>query len=177
MRRLRAPDLASGWGIRTRSSRSTHFDPGNYQNGAVWPHDTAIAAAGMARYGERAAAARTIAEIGDTANAFPDRRLPELFGGETRKAGHAPHTYPVACSPQAWSAAAAFLCVRTMFGLEVAPDGRSVTLDPILPDGVDRFEARGLHVGAGAIDLQIVRARGRARMGSVQASGVSVAVR
>ena len=176
-RRLRRSDLASGWGIRTRSSRSTHFDPGNYQNGAVWPHDTAIAAAGMARYGERAAAARTIAEIADTANAFPDRRLPELFGGEARRAGHAPNTYPVACSPQAWSAAAAFLCVRTMLGLEVAPDGKSLTLDPILPDRVDRFEARGLHVGTGVIDVQITRARGRARVSGVQASGVSVAHR
>jgi glycogen debranching enzyme len=175
-RRLRQPDLASGWGIRTRSSRSTHFDPGNYQNGAVWPHDTAIAAAGMARYGERAGAARTIAEIVDTAAAFPDRRLPELFGGERRRPGRPPNTYPVACSPQAWSAAAAFLCVRTMLGLEVAPDGKSVTLDPILPDGVDRFEVQGLRIGTGALDVQITRTRGRVRVDSVRASGISVAV-
>jgi glycogen debranching enzyme len=175
-RRLRRSDLASGWGIRTRSSRSTHFDPGNYQNGAVWPHDTAIAAAGMARYGERAAAGRTIAEIIDTAAAFPDRRLPELFGGEARRPGRPPKTYPVACSPQAWSAAAAFLCVRTMLGLEVGPDGSSVTLDPILPDGVDRFEARGLRVGTGALDVQITRTRGHVKVSGVQASGISVAI-
>jgi glycogen debranching enzyme len=175
-RRLRQPDLASGWGIRTRSSRSTHFDAGNYQNGAVWPHDTAIAAAGMARYGERAGAARTIAEILDTATAFPDRRLPELFNGEARRHGRPPKTYPVACSPQAWSAAAAFLCVRTMLGLEVAPDSASVTLDPILPDGVDRFEARGLRVGTGALDIQITRTRGRVGVSGVQASGISVAI-
>jgi glycogen debranching enzyme len=175
-RRLRHPDLASGWGIRTRSSRSTHFDPGSYQNGAVWPHDTAIAAAGMARYGDSAAAARTIAEIVDTATAFPDRRLPELFSGEARRPGRPPKTYPVACSPQAWSAAAAFLCVRTMLGLEVAPDGGSVTLDPILPDGVDRFEAQGLRVGTGTLDVQITRTRGRARVNAVQASGISIAI-
>jgi glycogen debranching enzyme len=176
-RRLREPDLASGWGIRTRSSRSKHFDPGNYQNGAVWPHDTAIAAAGMARYGDRAGGARTIAEILDTANAFPDRRLPELFGGQSRRPDERPHTYPVACSPQAWSAAAAFLCVRTMLGLEVSPDGRSVTLDPLLPNGVDQFEALRLRVGTGTIDVNLVRARGRVRVGSVQASGVSAAIR
>lgn len=176
-RRLREPDLASGWGIRTRSSRSKHFDPGNYQNGAVWPHDTAIAAAGMARYGDRAGAARTIAEIVDTANAFPDRRLPELFGGQPRRPGERPHTYPVACSPQAWSAAAAFLCVRTMLGLEVSADGTAVTLDPLLPDGVDRFETLGLRVGTGTIDMRITRTRGRARMDSVQASGVLVSQR
>ena len=176
-RRLREPDLASGWGIRTRSSGSKHFDPGNYQNGAVWPHDTAIAAAGMARYGDRAGAARTIAEILDTANAFPDRRLPELFGGQPRRRGERPHVYPVACSPQAWSAAAAFLCVRTMLGLEVSADGTAVTLDPLLPDGIDRFETHGLRVGSGTIDVRITRTRGRARIESVQASDVSVAKR
>jgi glycogen debranching enzyme len=176
-RRLREPDLASGWGIRTRSSRSKHFDPGNYQNGAVWPHDTAIAAAGMARYGDRAGAARTIAEIVDTANAFPDRRLPELFGGQARQPDEEPHRYPVACSPQAWSAAAAFLCVRTMLGLEVSADGTSVSLDPLLPGGVDRFETVGLRVGTGTVDVQLTRMRGRVRASGVQASGISVRVR
>ena len=131
----------------------------------------------MARYGDRAGATRTIAEILDTANAFPDRRLPELFGGQPRRPGERPHTYPVACSPQAWSAAAAFLCVRTMLGLEVSADGTAVTLDPLLPDGVDRFETQGLRVGTGSIDVRITRTRGRARMDSVQASGVSVSQR
>ncbi|TMC67753.1 MAG: hypothetical protein E6J13_16010, partial [Chloroflexi bacterium] len=74
-KRLRRPDLASGWGIRTRSSRSKHYDPVSYQNGSVWPHDTAIAAAGMARYGDKAAAARTIAEMIASAAAFPDNRI------------------------------------------------------------------------------------------------------
>jgi len=64
-----------------------------------------------------------------------------------------------------------------MLGLEVAPDGASVTLDPILPDGVDRFEARGLRVGTGALDVAITRARGRVRVTDVQASGVSVETR
>lgn len=176
-RRLRRPDLASGWGIRTRSSRSKHFDPRSYQNGAVWPHDTAIAAAGMARYGDRPGAARTIGEMLDAASAFADRRLPELFGGQARRADEAPHTYPVACSPQAWSAAAAFLCVRTMLGLEVSADGTAVSFDPLLPAGVDRFETHGLRVGTGVIDVCITRTRGRANIDSVQASGVSVTKR
>jgi len=176
-RRLRAPDLASGWGIRTRSSRSVHYKPLSYQNGSVWPHDTAIAAAGMRRYGDRVGAARTIAEMIATARAFPDRRIPELFGGAPRRGDRPPDRYPVACSPQAWSAAAAFLCVRTMLGLEVSADGTTVTLDPLLPDGVDRFETQGLRVGTGTIDVRITRTRGRARMDSVQASGVLVTER
>jgi glycogen debranching enzyme len=172
-RRLRQADLASGWGIRTRSSRSKHYDPGSYQNGAVWPHDTAIAAAGMARYGDKARAATTIAEMIATAKAFPDWRIPELFGGQPRRRGVAPTSYPVACVPQAWSAAATFLCVRTMLGLQIGPDGGTVTLDPLLPDGVGRFEASSLRVGTGTIDVRIERRRGQARVTDVQATGVS----
>jgi len=176
-RRLRQPDLASGWGIRTRSSRSKHYDPVSYQNGSVWPHDTAFAAAGMARYGDKAGAARTITEMIAAAKAFPDRRIPELFGGQAKRRDVAPTTYPVACVPQAWSAAATFLCIRTMLGLAVGADGTTVTLDPLLPDGVDRFEASGLRVGTGAIDLRIERKRGRARLIDLQASGLAVSGR
>jgi glycogen debranching enzyme len=172
--RLRQPDLASGWGIRTRSSRSKHYDPVSYQNGAVWPHDTAIAAAGMARYGDRAGAARTIAEMIATAKAFPDSRIPELFGGQPKRGGVPPTGYPVACVPQSWSAAATFLCLRTMLGLAVAPHGREIALDPLLPEGVDRFEATNLRVGTGRIDVRIERQRGRARLTDVQAAGVAV---
>src|SRR5205807_1812720 len=114
----------------------------SYENGSVWPHDTAFAAAGMARYGDKAGAARTIAEMIAAAAAFSDRRIPELFGGQPKRPGVSPTPYPVACVPQAWSAAATFLCVRTMLGLSVGPDGTTVTLDPLLPDGVDRTERK-----------------------------------
>lgn len=175
-RRLRQPDLASGWGIRTRSSRSARYRPRSYHNGTVWPHDTAIASAGMARY-DRSAAAETIAELIETAKAFPDRRIPELFGGEPRRRDEPPATYPVACVPLAWSAAATFSCVRTMLGLELSPDGTRVTLDPLLPPGVDRFEARGLRVGTGTIDVQIARKRENARVIDRQATGIRLVVR
>ena len=173
--RLRQADLASGWGIRTRSSRSKRFKPLSYHNGSVWPHDTAIAAAGMARY-DKDAAARTIGEMIATAAAFPDTRIPELFGGEAKRKGKPPSAYPVACVPIAWSAGAPFLCARMILGLAVAPDGRSVVLDPLLPDGVDRFEAHDLRVGTGSIDVRITRRRGRAAVDDFQASGVSVDV-
>ena len=172
-RRLRQPDMASGWGIRTRSSRSKHYDPVSYQNGSVWPHDTAFAAAGIARYGDKPGAARTIAEMMATAKAFPDWRIPELFGGQPKQRDVAPTTYPVACVPQAWSAAATFLCIRTMLGLAVNADGTRITLDPLLPDGVGRFEAAGLRVGTGSIDVRIEKKSGRARVTALQASGVS----
>ena len=171
--RLRRPDLASGWGIRTRSSRSKHYRPLSYQNGSVWPHDTAIAASGMAHYDKRAAAL-TVGEMIAAAAAFPDTRIPELFGGQPKQRGKPPTSYPVACVPQAWSAAAPFLCIRIMLGLEVGPDGRSVRIDPVLPEGVDRFEVHGMRVGTGSIDARIARRGGRAVVDDVQASGVSV---
>src|SRR5438876_5239557 len=174
-RRLRAPDLASGWGIRTRSSRSKHYNPVSYQNGSVWPHDTAFAAAGMARYGDKTGAARTIADMIAAAKAFPDWRIPELFGGQPRRLDVAPTTYPVACVPLAWSAASPFLCIRTMLGLSVAPDGATVALDPLLPEGVDRFEATGLRVGSGDMDVRIARRRGRVRVEEIDARGLTVA--
>ena len=174
-RRLGEPDLASGWGIRTRSSRSKHYNPVSYQNGSVWPHDTAFAAAGMARYGDKVGAARTIAEMIAAAKAFPDWRIPELFGGQPRRAGVEPTTYPVACVPLAWSAASPFLCIRTMLGLSVAADGSTVGLDPLLPDGVDRFEATRLRVGSGDMDVRIARRRGRVHVEEIHARGLTVA--
>src|SRR2546423_14351902 len=83
-RRLRQPDLASGWGIRTRSSRSKHYDPVSYQNGSVWPHDTAFAAAGMARYGDKAGAPRAIAGMIAAAKALSDRRGPQALRRQPR---------------------------------------------------------------------------------------------
>lgn len=175
--RLRRPDMASGWGIRTRSARSRHFDEVSYHNGSVWPHDTAIAAAGMARYGSRRAAASTIGELLAAAATYPDHRLPELYGGDRRAGDGPPRRYPVACSPQAWTAAAAFMCVRTMLGLQVSPDGRRVTLDPLLPSGVSRFEARGLRVGRGSLDVRIEARAGRARVTAASASGMELGTR
>src|SRR6266566_8570077 len=174
-RRLRQRDLASGWGIRTRSSHSKHYNPVSYQNGSVWPHDTAFAAAGMARYGDKAGAARTIAEMIAAAKAFPDWRIPELFGGQPKKRGVAPTTYPVACVPLAWSAASPFLCIRTMLGLEVGPDGSTISFNPLLPEGVNRFEAASLRVGTGTIDVRIERRRGRAHVEEIHARGLTVA--
>jgi glycogen debranching enzyme len=131
----------------------------------------------MARYGDKAGAAKTIAEMVATAKAFPDWRIPELFGGQPKKRGVAPTTYPVACVPLAWSAASPFLCIRTMLGLSVGPDGATVTLDPLLPEGVNRFEATGLRVGIGTLNVRIERKRGRARLIDLQASGLAVSAR
>jgi len=131
----------------------------------------------MARYGDKVGAAKTIAEMVATAKAFPDWRIPELFGGQPKKRGVAPTTYPVACVPLAWSAASPFLCIRTMLGLKVGPDGSTISFNPLLPEGVNRFEAASLRVGTGTIDVRIERRRGRVRLTDVRASGLAVTAR
>ncbi len=117
--RLLAPDMFSGWGIRTLSSRNPGYNPIGYHIGSVWPHDTSLVANGLARAGQHGAAQRVIDGLLDAAEES-DGRLPELFAGFDR--GATPHLvpYPSACSPQAWATGAIFLSVRTLMGIPAA---------------------------------------------------------
>jgi glycogen debranching enzyme len=117
--RLLAPDMFSGWGIRTLSSRNPGYNPIGYHVGSVWPHDTSLIANGLARAGQHAAAQRVISGLLDAAEAS-DGRLPELFGGFDRGATPDLVPYPTACSPQAWATGAIFLSVRTLLGIPAA---------------------------------------------------------
>jgi glycogen debranching enzyme len=120
--RLLRDDMFSGWGIRTLSSDMRGFNPLEYHCGTVWPHDSAICAEGMRRYGLRAQAGRLCAAIIEAATAF-EHRLPELFGGFERDETNIPVPYPDALAPQAWAAAAPLLALRTLLGLDVV-DGK-----------------------------------------------------
>ena len=117
--RLLAPDMFTGWGIRTLSSRNPGYNPIGYHVGSVWPHDTSLIANGLARAGQHAAAQRVIDGLLDAAEAAQGR-LPELFAGFDRVT--TPHLvpYPSACSPQAWATGAIFLSVRTLLGIPTA---------------------------------------------------------
>ena len=102
----------TGWGVRTLAMNEGRYNPMSYHNGSIWPHDNAMLGAGFARYGMRAPAARILAGLFD-ASLFVDRyRMPELFCGFHRRAGEGPTLYPVACSPQAWSAGRCSCCSR-----------------------------------------------------------------
>ena len=115
-KRLMAPDMFSGWGIRTLSSSSPAYNPMSYHNGSIWPHDNAIAAAGLKRYGFAAATTRIATALFDVAADARDFRLPELFCGFDRDGSRAIVAYPVACIPQAWAAAAPFMLVQALLG-------------------------------------------------------------
>ncbi|WP_028238456.1 amylo-alpha-1,6-glucosidase [Stutzerimonas azotifigens] len=147
----------SGWGIRTLVPEAARFNPMSYHNGSIWPHDMAICAAGLARYGERDGVVRLLGGLFEAAAHF-GMRLPELFCGFERAPGEAPIAYPVACLPQAWAAGSVFMLLQACLGLSI--DGRQaqVTVErPRLPTGIDRLQLRGLEVGETRIDLTFQR--------------------
>jgi glycogen debranching enzyme len=117
--RLMSEDMFSGWGVRTLSAAERHYNPMSYHNGSVWPHDSALAAVGIARYGNRGAAQRILKGLFDAATELRIRSLPELFCGFPREQRLGPALYPVACHPQAWSAASIFAILHAILGLDV----------------------------------------------------------
>jgi glycogen debranching enzyme len=106
--RLMAPDMFSGWGIRTVASSSRNYDPRSYHNGSVWPHDNVLIAAGMSRYGLPEAAQTIFDSLLEAAHCSPEPRLPELFCGFARRPEEPYVAYPTSCSPQAWAAGVPF---------------------------------------------------------------------
>jgi len=152
--RLMAPDMFSGWGIRTLSSSSPAYNPMSYHNGSVWPHDNAIAAAGLKRYGFDAATGRIATALVDVAAGARDFRLPELFCGFQRDGSRAIVAYPVACIPQAWAAAAPFMLVQAMLGISAhAPENRLTVDRPQLPDWLESVEIRDIRVSGSRVSL------------------------
>ena len=146
---LDAP-LFSGWGVRTMASSEAGYNPVEYHNGTVWPHDNALIAAGLSRYGRRAEAAQIAAAVIEAAPFF-DHRLPEVFAGYDRQRTDAPVRYPTACSPQAWAAAAPLLLLTTVLGL--TPTADRPRCDPHLPREFGDVALRGLTGRWGRADV------------------------
>ncbi len=147
----------SGWGIRTLVPDAARYNPMSYHNGSIWPHDMALCAAGLARYGERQGVVRLLAGLFEAASHF-GMRLPELFCGFERAPGEAPIAYPVACLPQAWAAGSVFMMLQACLGISIdARQGRVRVERPQLPAGIDHLQLRGLKVGDGMLDLSFQR--------------------
>ena len=157
--RLAEPDMLSGWGLRTLSSRAPSFNPMSYHNGSIWPHDNAIAAAGLARYGEADLAGQIAEQVLAAAQGFRGLRLPELYCGFQREsvAVKVPAAYPVSCSPQAWAAGTPFMMLGALLGL--APDASRGRLDlrPRLPEWLEWVEVDGMRVGDGRASFRVDR--------------------
>jgi glycogen debranching enzyme len=160
--RLLAPDMFSGWGIRTFAAGQAGYNPVGYHTGSIWPHDNALIAAGLKASGAADGANLLAGRLIESAQWFPDLRLPELFCGFAREDVGAPVAYPVACSPQAWAAAAPFYLIHTMLGLRAnAAAKRLELLRPTLPEWLGKLTITGLPVGDDSVDLLVHRWRGR----------------
>ncbi len=153
-RRLFEPDMFSGWGIRTMSKEAAGYNPMSYHNGTVWPHDNALIAAGLKRYGFLDATNRIATAMFEAAQYADYMRLPELFCGFTRRAPSPPVQYPVACSPQGWAAGTPFLLLQGMLGISAAAHENVLTVNrPHLPPWLNEVEIRNLRVGDSALSL------------------------
>jgi glycogen debranching enzyme len=147
--RLMSPAMFTGFGIRTLSDDAGRYNPASYHNGSVWPHDTVLVAAGIARYGFRSDAERVLAGLLDAAESYGGR-LPELFCGFDRDEMPIPVPYPTACSPQAWAAAVPFQMLTTALGLDADLPRRRFIAGPAM-DLIGRTRVSGLRFGAATL--------------------------
>ena len=151
---LLGEDMFSGWGIRTVSSGEINYNPMSYHNGSIWPHDNALIAFGIQRYGNKKGVNKIFQAMMDTSLYMEDKRLPELFCGFNRRAAEGPTAYPVACSPQAWAVASVFMMIQSCLGIEI--DSRKNLLcfnNPSLPDFLQFLEIKNLKINQGTIDF------------------------
>lgn len=153
---LMGPDLYSGWGIRTLAASMAAYNPMSYHAGSVWPHDNAIIAAGMSRYGFTAGAQRVARDLLECATTFGGR-LPELFCGFDRHEFSRPVPYPNACAPQAWAAAAPFLLLRAMLRLEPTVPTGEVRLAPEVHPGYLPLTLTNVMLAGARMDIEVTK--------------------
>ena len=155
---LLSPDAFSGWGIRTLALGQPRYNPMSYHNGSVWPHENALIALGFARYGLKGEASRVLTAIFEAAKHQDLTRLPELFCGFTRRPHRSPTPYPVACAPQAWSAAAVLGLVGACLGLQLTHQEDEIRFkEPVMPEFLDELIIRNLSLGASCSDVRLHR--------------------
>ncbi len=151
----------TGWGVRTLAAGQARFNPMAYHNGSVWPHDNALCARGLARYGRKSSAVRLLQALFEAAVNF-DMRLPELFCGFPRRRGEPPTAYPVACLPQAWAAGSPFMMLEACLGVTIDAARSEVRIaQPMLPEGIDWLEISDLRVGKDLVTLMFRRVDGK----------------
>jgi glycogen debranching enzyme len=169
--RLMAPDMNSGWGIRTLSALHAAFNPFSYQNGSVWPHDNSLIALGMKRYGFSTEAAFVAGGAFDAGRYFAGYRLPELYAGLQREPDSFPVQYLGANVPQAWAAGAVFQFIQAMAGLRADAPAHRLYVDPALPAWLPSLTLQNLKVGDAEVDLLLTRDGDRTRWDAQVRSG------
>jgi len=151
-------DFFTGWGVRTVAATEIRYNPMSYHNGSVWPHDTALIAAGLAAYGFKQGTLKLLNGLFDASLFLDLHRLPELLCGFSRRPGGGPTLYPVACSPQTWSSAAVFLLLQSCLGMRIeAPRSRLSFSQPVLPPFLEHIDIKNLRIGDATVDLSLER--------------------
>ena len=176
-KRLLRDDAFSGWGVRTLGANEKRYNPMSYHNGSVWPHDNAIAAMGLVRAGNPNGAFAILEGLLQAGLHLKTGSLPELFCGFVREPRLGPVPYPVACHPQAWSAASVFMVMRSILGIRVAGAERRVRLkSPALPVWLDWVRVEGLKVGGESLSLQFTRAGNGVTVELLESSDSSIGI-
>ena len=146
----------SGWGIRTVAASERRYNPMSYHNGSIWPHDNALIALGLARYGYKEQALRILTGLFDACLFMELYRLPELFCGFSRRSGEGPIPYPVACAPQAWASATVFMLLQACLGLSFQPaTPRICFASPLLPALLQQVHITNLDLDGNTLDLDL----------------------
>jgi glycogen debranching enzyme len=158
--RLMAPDMWTGWGIRTLSADHHAFNPYNYQTGSVWPHDNAILAMGFKYYGFAAEAGRIAHDVSVAASHFLLNQLPELYTAAERTESNFPVQYIGANVPQAWAAGSVFMLTQALLGFLPDAPRNKLYVDPLLPPWLPDLTVRDLRVGRHKLDLRFWREGG-----------------
>ena len=152
------PESFNGWGVRTVAAGEARYNPLSYHNGSIWPHDNSLIASGLAKYGFKKLAGQIFMALLDLSSYVELHRLPELFCGVDRRPGEGPTLYPVACSPQAWAAAAPFLILQACLGISINAERKRILFDdPYLPDGIPNLTLTDLRCGGISVDLLLER--------------------
>jgi glycogen debranching enzyme len=176
--RLMAPDLFSGWGIRTLSSEHPAYNPFAYHLGDVWPWPSALIGFGLRRYGFDEAFHRLAEGLFAATRLFAWNRLPEALGGHARDGRHPhPGVYPRSNSPQAWSASAVIFLVQTMLGLVPLAPLKTLLIAPRLPDWLPEVTLAGIRIGDGQVSLRFRRDPSGRTEHEILAASAGIAVR
>lgn len=155
---LMRPHFFSGWGIRTVALGEVRYNPMSYHDGSIWPHDNALIALGLARYGLKHSVAQVFKGLFEAATYMDLRRLPELFCGFRREKRRGPTLYPVACAPQAWASATPFTLLEAALGIEFDVARNEIRFrNPHLPAFLHEVVLRDLQLGGSSVDLRIGR--------------------
>lgn len=155
--RLFAPDMFSGWGIRTLSGTHRSYDPISYHRGSVWAVENATIVFGLRRFGFDTRAVELATAMYELAQWYPSYRVPECVGGQARIAGEPPGVYPRANTPQLWNASGFMLVLQTLLGLQPVAPLNLLVVDPVLPAWLPELVIRNLRVGGASISMRFWR--------------------